>query len=75
MLEVNNIVKSFGGLKAVNDCSIKVEEGSITGLIGPNGAGKTTTLKMLSGIVEPTNGEVKVLNYTPIKRQKEYQKQ
>ena len=58
MLEVNNIVKSFGGLKAVNDCSIKVEEGSITGLIGPNGAGKTTLFNVITGFYKPDGGEI-----------------
>ena len=58
MLEVNNIVKSFGGLKAVNDCSIKVEEGSITGLIGPNGAGKTTLFNVITGFFKPDKGQI-----------------
>jgi len=42
MLEIKNLMKSFGGLQVIYDCSLEVKEGSITGLIGPNGAGKTT---------------------------------
>ena len=42
MLSIRNISKSFGGIQAVNDASLEIEKGSITGLIGPNGAGKTT---------------------------------
>src|SRR3989344_4728625 len=61
--------------KAVNDISFSVKEGELVGFLGPNGAGKTTTLKMLSGILHPTAGEVKVLGFTPFKREKEYQKQ
>lgn len=61
--------------KAVNNISFSIDEGELVGFLGPNGAGKTTTLKMLSGILYPTSGEAQVLNYTPWKRQKEYQKQ
>ena len=58
MLQVDNLEKSYGGLKAVNDVSFTVERGSITALIGPNGAGKTTAFDMISGIVVPDSGEV-----------------
>lgn len=61
--------------EAVKNINLKIEEGELIGFLGPNGAGKTTTLKMLSGILTPTSGEVKVLGYEPIKRQKEYQMQ
>ncbi len=61
--------------KAVNDISFEIEEGELIGFLGPNGAGKTTTLKMLSGILHPSDGGVEVLGFTPWKRQKEYQKQ
>ena len=61
--------------EAVKDISLKIEEGELIGFLGPNGAGKTTTLKMLSGILTPTSGQVSVLGYEPIKRQKEYQMQ
>ena len=46
MLEIKRVEKSFGGLKAVDDCSLEVRKGTITGLIGPNGAGKTTTIEI-----------------------------
>jgi branched-chain amino acid transport system ATP-binding protein len=58
MLEVKNISKSFGGLKAVSDCSLQVQEGSITGLIGPNGAGKTTLFNLITGHFKPDTGNI-----------------
>jgi len=61
--------------EAVKDISFEIQEGELVGFLGPNGAGKTTTLKILTGILHPTNGEAKVLNHIPWKREKEYQKQ
>ena len=58
IIEVRGVSKSFGGLKAVSDCSLEVRKGSITGLIGPNGAGKSTTMKMITGFLEPDEGRV-----------------
>jgi len=58
MLEVINVEKSFGGLMAVCNCSLKVEEGSITGLIGPNGAGKTTLFNVITGHYKPDRGRI-----------------
>jgi neutral amino acid transport system ATP-binding protein len=65
MLTVENISKSFGGIKAVDACSIAVERGSITGLIGPNGSGKTTLFNMITGFYKPDSGTV-MLNDKPI---------
>ena len=55
--------------------SFTIEEGELIGFIGPNGAGKTTTLKVLSGLLYPTSGEVSVLGYTPWDRKPAFQKQ
>jgi ABC-2 type transport system ATP-binding protein len=60
-----NLQKGFGETKAVNDLSLTLKEGSITGLIGPNGAGKTTTIKMLLGLLKPDSGRVEVFGQTP----------
>ena len=58
MLEVVNLEKGFGGIKAVDGCSLKVKQGSITGLIGPNGAGKTTLFNLITGFYEADRGEI-----------------
>ncbi|MGD8271418.1 MAG: ABC transporter ATP-binding protein [Desulfobacterales bacterium] len=58
MLEIQRVEKSFGGLKAVNDCSFTVKKGTITGLIGPNGAGKTTLFNIITGHYKPDRGKI-----------------
>lgn len=58
MLEVKGLCKYFGGIRAVDDCSFRVERGRITALIGPNGAGKTTAFNCISRTMMPTKGEV-----------------
>ncbi|MCO6186030.1 ABC transporter ATP-binding protein [Rhizobium sp. L1K21] len=58
MIVVENIEKHFGGLRAVNNVSISIEAGSITGLIGPNGAGKSTLFNVIAGLHKPTSGKV-----------------
>jgi branched-chain amino acid transport system ATP-binding protein len=58
IIEVQNVSKRFGNLLAVDDCSVSVEEGSITGLIGPNGAGKTTLFNMVAGVFAPSHGRI-----------------
>lgn len=62
-------------VKAVNGVSFKISEGELVGFIGPNGAGKTTTLKVLSGLLYPTSGDIKVLGFEPFKRKSQFQKQ
>ncbi|HEY6042093.1 MAG TPA: ATP-binding cassette domain-containing protein [Anaerolineae bacterium] len=67
--------RKYKDVKAVDDLSFAIDAGEIVGFLGPNGAGKTTTLKVLSGLLYPTNGRVEVLKYKPQERRKEYLKQ
>jgi len=67
--------RKFRTVKAVNNISFKIEPGEVVGFLGPNGAGKTTTLKMLSGLLHPTSGEVHVLGYEPFRRSYDYLRQ
>ncbi len=58
LLEVQNVSKAFGGIQALNSCSLKVEEGSISGLIGPNGSGKTTLFNVITGYEKVDTGAI-----------------
>ena len=58
MIVVEDVHKHFGGFRAVDGATLRIEEGSITGLIGPNGAGKTTLVKAVLGLIAPTAGTV-----------------
>lgn len=58
MITVDNVSRHFGGLKAVDEASLTIAEGSITGLIGPNGAGKTTLFNVIAGNLPPTSGTI-----------------
>lgn len=61
VLSIKNMTMRFGGVTAVNDFSLEINEGEIVALIGPNGAGKTTAFNCITGVYEPTAGEIKFL--------------
>jgi neutral amino acid transport system ATP-binding protein len=72
LLEAQNVTKAFGGIQALNACSITVEQGTITGLIGPNGSGKTTLFNVMTGYERVDSGQVNfqgqtITNVTPDK--------
>jgi branched-chain amino acid transport system ATP-binding protein len=58
LLEIKGLSKAFGGLKAVSDVSLHVDEGEVVGLIGPNGAGKTTVFNLITGVIPPDSGQI-----------------
>lgn len=63
LIEVTNLTKRFGEFTAVDNISFNVKQGEIFGFLGANGAGKTTAIKMLSGLLNPSSGEAKVIGY------------
>ena len=63
LLKIKSLSKSFGPLKAVNNLSFNLDRGEVLGFLGPNGAGKTTTMRMLTGFISPSNGEILINNY------------
>jgi ABC-2 type transport system ATP-binding protein len=60
MIEVSHVSRNFGDFRAVNDVSFSIPTGQIVGLLGPNGAGKTTTMRMITGFLAPSAGEIKI---------------
>lgn len=66
MIKVENLVKKFGDVAAVDDISFEVEAGEIFAFLGPNGAGKTTSIKMLTTLLKPTSGRITIDNFDPV---------
>lgn len=66
-IEVSNLQKSYGKLKVLKGVSFRVKTGEILALLGPNGAGKTTTIRMLSTLLQPDSGSIRVAGYNPVK--------
>lgn len=62
MIELKNVTKKYGNFKAVDNISFKIEKGEVVGFLGQNGAGKTTTMKMITGLIETTDGEIFIEN-------------
>jgi len=73
-ISVENLTKSFNGLKAVDNISFEVKEGELFGLLGPNGAGKTTTLNMLTTLIRPTSGKAFVSGFNVLKERDKVRK-
>lgn len=69
IIEVKNLTKKFKDFVAVKDVSFEVKEGEIFAFLGPNGAGKTTTIKMLTTLLVPGGGEIKINGFDPVKQQ------
>ena len=65
LLQLTNVNRSFGGVHAVDNVSVEIEEGTIFGLIGPNGAGKTTLVNLVTGYIRPQSGSIKLLSPPP----------
>ncbi len=74
MIKVENLIKQFGELTAVNDVSFDVAAGEVFAFLGPNGAGKTTTIKMLTTLLKPTSGRIEIDGLDPSKQANETRK-
>jgi len=74
LVDVKNLNKSYGDIKAVNDLSFQIDQGEIFGFLGPNGAGKTSTINMMIGLSRPTSGHIMIDGIDAIKDIKKVQK-
>ena len=74
MIEINHLVKKYGSHVAVDDLSLTVEPGTISGFLGPNGAGKSTTMNIITGYLAATSGEVKINGFDVLKQPEEAKK-
>lgn len=63
IIQIKNLTKRYGNITAVDSLNLDIEEGEIFGFLGPNGAGKTTTIKSMTGLIRPTNGDVRIGEY------------
>jgi len=75
VIEVKNITKKYGSTTAVDNISFQIQEGEIVGLLGPNGAGKSTTMNMITGYIEPTEGQIIIEGYDISKKPKKAKEQ
>ena len=75
LITVKNLTKKYGDFVAIDNISFEIEDGQIIGLLGPNGAGKTTTMSLITGLIEPTFGEINVNGYDVIKESKKTKSQ
>jgi len=74
IIEVKNLIKKFKNFTAVDEISFSVDEGEIFAFLGPNGAGKSTTIKMLTTLLHPTSGELRINGFDPIHQQNDARK-
>ena len=73
-IETHGLTKEFNGLIAVDNLNLKIKKGELFSLLGPNGAGKTTTIKMLSCLLNPTHGKIRILEYDAVEQPYEVKK-
>ena len=65
IIEIKDLTKKYGGTIAINNIDLNIKKGKIIGILGPNGSGKTTLIKLLTGLLHPTNGEIKIDGHLP----------
>ena len=75
MIQVKNVTKKYGAFKAVDNISFEVQDGEVVGFLGPNGAGKSTTMNMITGYIDPTDGEIIVNGVDVAKKPRKAKKQ
>lgn len=75
MIEVKNVTKKYPNIKAVDNISFEIKDGEVVGFLGPNGAGKTTTMNMITGFIEPTEGQIIINGFDIVKKAKKAKKQ
>lgn len=75
MIEVKNVTKKYPNIKAVGNINFTIKDGEVVGFLGPNGAGKTTTMNMITGFIEPTEGQIIINGFDIVKKSKKAKKQ